>query len=320
MSLKSPSDNADPAASEFLVLSSIENFYIGGQTRDVQTGTFGLQTQVRGQMYVEHYGPAGRSFPVPLIFIHGAVHTGAVWGTTPDGREGWRNIFLREGFDCYLVDQPWRGRSAPDLSALNPTLGQSEIAPEAFACGLQVVDFFVRGGTRFPLEAKRDYAAQFWPDFGLPAAARDGRLGLSDPRSLPPLLDLIDRLGTAILIVHSQAAHIGWLAALERPKSILAIHAIEPALTIPGLDDPRFPDIPVRITWGDHLDETADILNLNDVRIAKSIAAERANVELDWLPEAGITGNGHMLMMEDNNVELAQRSIDWLRSLRLDVD
>ena len=31
------------------------------------------------------------------------------WQTTPDGREGFQNVFLRRGFGVYLVDQPRRG-------------------------------------------------------------------------------------------------------------------------------------------------------------------------------------------------------------------
>ena len=33
------------------------------------------------------------------------------WETTPDGREGFQNIFLRRGFQTYLVDQPRRGNA-----------------------------------------------------------------------------------------------------------------------------------------------------------------------------------------------------------------
>ena len=33
------------------------------------------------------------------------------WQTTPDGREGFQNIFLRKRYPVYLVDQPRRGQA-----------------------------------------------------------------------------------------------------------------------------------------------------------------------------------------------------------------
>lgn len=41
--------------------------------------------------------------------LHGAGQFSRTWESTPDGREGFQNIFLRRGFSTYLVDQPRRG-------------------------------------------------------------------------------------------------------------------------------------------------------------------------------------------------------------------
>lgn len=45
----------------------------------------------------------------PLVFLHGAGQSSRTWESTPDGRDGFQNIFLRRGFPVYLVDQPRRG-------------------------------------------------------------------------------------------------------------------------------------------------------------------------------------------------------------------
>ena len=47
----------------------------------------------------------------PLVFAHGVGQFSKTWETTPDGREGFQNIFLRRGFSTYLVDQPRRGNA-----------------------------------------------------------------------------------------------------------------------------------------------------------------------------------------------------------------
>ena len=39
----------------------------------------------------------------PLVFAHGVGQFSKTWETTPDGREGFQNIFLRRGFSTYLV-------------------------------------------------------------------------------------------------------------------------------------------------------------------------------------------------------------------------
>lgn len=302
---------------EPLTLGVLQSFYVGGTTRVVESSVFGVDTQVVGAMYVQRMAPHDCTFPHPVIFIHGGMHSGMTWETTPDGREGWQTLFVRGGFDTLVIDQAWRARSAPDLTALNSSIAAREAVPAAFTCGMNIAAQFARGGTRFPMEALRHYAAQLWPDFGVPAAFARGMPGYSDPRSLPPLLELIDRLERVVLVTHSQGGHLGWQTAIERPGKVAAILAIEPALTSPGLDDARFPAIPVCIMWGDNLPPNARTLSLEDVAKARAIAAAHPNVTLDLLPEHGIVGNGHMLMMEDNSAELAARAMRWFRSLDL---
>lgn len=46
---------------------------------------------------------------IPVVFLHEYGQTRIGWQTTPDGREGWLDIFLRKGYSTFLVDQPCRG-------------------------------------------------------------------------------------------------------------------------------------------------------------------------------------------------------------------
>jgi len=66
-----------------LDFATLESFYIRGADHEVTISVFGRQTQVYGQMYVERVVSAKRSFPVPVVFIHGGLLTGATLGTTP---------------------------------------------------------------------------------------------------------------------------------------------------------------------------------------------------------------------------------------------
>src|SRR4029453_1464067 len=48
---------------------------------------------------------------LPLVFLHGNEQFSKTWETTPDGREGYQNIFLRRRFGGYLIAQPRRGNA-----------------------------------------------------------------------------------------------------------------------------------------------------------------------------------------------------------------
>jgi len=297
-----------------LRVAKLESFYLGGAPLPVDTPMHGGDEMIVGAMYVQHIAPAELSFPYPVVFIHGGMHTGVTWETTPDGRAGWQTLFVRAGFDTYVVDQPYRGRSAPDLTALAPSVPSSGPAPQVAVGGRAIAEFLHRGGGRFPSHRTDHYVKQFWPDFGMVAAVEQGHPGISDPRAVPPMLELLDRVGPAALVTHSQGGDLGWRLAVAAPEKIAGIVAVEPSRTSPGLDDPAFPDIPVCVIWGDNTPDAGPVLSKIDVDAGRAIAAHRRNVTIDVLPEAGITGNGHMLMMESNNAEIAQRIAGWLRA------
>ena len=51
-----------------------------------------------------------------IVFLHGAGQSGKTWETTPDGRDGFQNIFLEKGYSTYVADQPRRGRAGQSLT------------------------------------------------------------------------------------------------------------------------------------------------------------------------------------------------------------
>ncbi len=48
---------------------------------------------------------------LPLIFIHGYGQSARCWQTTPDGQEGFNDMFRAKRYATYLVDLPGRGRA-----------------------------------------------------------------------------------------------------------------------------------------------------------------------------------------------------------------
>ena len=48
---------------------------------------------------------------LPMVFLHGYGQSRMGWMTTPDGREGWSDMFLKMGHSVFLIDQPRRGEA-----------------------------------------------------------------------------------------------------------------------------------------------------------------------------------------------------------------
>jgi len=111
-----------------LIIEQQGSFAVGG-TKFYEQGKFNLASPLKpeGQSfhgdhaYVFYQIPA-KAHKYPLVFLHGAGQSKKTWETTPDGREGFQNIFLRRGYGVYLLDQPRRGDAGRSTVAetINP--------------------------------------------------------------------------------------------------------------------------------------------------------------------------------------------------------
>src|SRR5687768_14984568 len=106
-----------------LVLKAQGSFFVGGakiaQTQG-ELGDLGPGGQVNvNQMYVRYMVPQGGDGNVPVVMVHGATLTGKSWETTPDGRMGWDEYFVRRGHPVYVPDQVGCGRSGFNQAIFN---------------------------------------------------------------------------------------------------------------------------------------------------------------------------------------------------------
>ena len=85
-----------------LVLKAQGSFFVGGETVEQtqgQLGNLGPGGHITiNQMYVRFMVPQGGDDHVPVVMLHGATLTGKSWETTPDGRMGWDEYFVRKGY------------------------------------------------------------------------------------------------------------------------------------------------------------------------------------------------------------------------------
>lgn len=342
------------------VFATQDFFYVGGK----YVGPPGKE-QMTGQMYVEVLRPIHITRKYPLIFIHGGKLTATCWMSTPT-RAGWADYFLGKGYVVYLVDQPARGRSAyhPSLNGRLSTF----FAPDAERRITRTED-----SREWPQAVKHTQ----WlgggrmgdPDFDEFFAIQvDSLASAIEIQTLAAAagVALLDKIGPAILITHSQAGPIGWLIADRRPSLVKGIIAIEPS-------GPPFRNIVVKedsrrwgLPWGiadislaysppietpDELRPVAEsapdgpdlsvcwmqadpphkLLHLQNIPIAvvsseSSFTSPYNHCASKFLTQAGVAnsyialaqygihGNGHMMMLEKNNLEIAALLNRWLRN------
>ena len=87
--------------SNILMIAEQGSFAVGGTVLKDSLG----HTDHGDHAYVFYQKPLdARKYP--LVFAHGVGQFSKPWDPTPDGRDGFQNIFLRRGFSVDLVDQP----------------------------------------------------------------------------------------------------------------------------------------------------------------------------------------------------------------------
>ena len=107
--------------SNVLMIAEQGSFAVGGTVLKDSLG----HTYHGDHTYVFYQKPLdARKYP--LVFAHGVGQFSKTWETTPDGREGFPNIFLRRGFSVYLVDQPRRGNAgrSTETATISPAFDE----------------------------------------------------------------------------------------------------------------------------------------------------------------------------------------------------
>lgn len=295
------------------------------------------KTYQRGPLYVAWEAPDRVVRPHPVVLVHGGTWQGTAWGDTPDGRPGWAQRFVEAGYAVLVVDRPGHGRSPYHPEVVGP-MSEPFAYEEA-----RHVHFPTDAGaahTQWPFDPD-DAAAndQFVAAFGpLPAD-----LAASQDMDAERLARLLDRVGPAIVVTHSASGPDGWLVADRRPGRVVAIVAVEPMSppfgTTPGfgtldwgitaapvtyappraspaevraadpatLRIPGLAGVPVAVVTSE-TSTTAE----NGPGMVEFLSRAGAAAEHVHLPDHGVFGNGHGLIVEKNSDDCFAVVRRWL--------
>jgi hypothetical protein len=266
-------------------------------------------------MYVQYFLPARKRGEVPLLMWHGGGLTGVTYETTPDGREGWLNWFVKQGWDVYNSDAVERGRAGwamfPDIFKSEPLFLPKGEPYERFRIGGGLGTWDpdpakrkLLAGNQFPVESYDNFVRQIVP-----------RWTTTDEAIIAAYTALVDKVCPCVILFHSQAGQFGFKVAQARPEKVRALIAIEPA----GQGDPRQAErlkgIPTLLVYGDYIeqDKRWPAIRRNGVTFGEALTKAGGKVEVVDLPQAGIRGNSHMLMMDKNNLAVAALIQQWLQ-------
>src|SRR5882762_4073821 len=186
---------------------------------------------MQGQVYVEVLAPKDVKRPYPLVLIHGAGQTATNWMNTPDGRKGWAEYFVEQGYVVYMIDQPMRGRSATHpgdgatrmFTAANEQFQFTAIETDGTWPGREKETQWPGDG---PNKGKKgdpvfDYYAKMEVN-GVSGFNLEGKDTLDD------LVQLLNMIGKPVILLLHSGSSVGWLVADSRPQLVRAILAPEP--------------------------------------------------------------------------------------------
>ncbi len=314
-----------------LIIREQGSFAVGG-TVLTNPGTFDpVKMSHEGQTFHGDHAYVFYQIPVnarklPLVLWHGIGQFSKTWETTPDGREGYQNIFLRRGYGVYVIDQPRRGNAGRSTKPCTITpVADEQKWFNIFRVGIWP-NFFPGVQFSHDPEALDQYFRQMTPDTG--------------PIDLNVTTDavaaLFNKIGPGILVTHSHSGGMGWRTAIKS-QNVRAIVAYEPgdnfifpngevpspmpsssgpleADGVPLSEFMKLTKIPIIIFYGDNIPEKPMAnpgqdhwrVRLAMARLFRDVVNRRGgDVTLVHLPEIGIRGNTHFPFSDLNNLEIA---------------
>jgi len=158
-------------------------------------------------------------------------------------------------------------------------------------------------GNQFPTEGYDNFTKQVVP-----------RWTSTDEPTIAAYIALVDKVCPCVVLVHSQGGPFGYKVAQARPDKVKALVLVEPA----GVGDisqaAKLKDIPSLSIYGDYIASDArwPTIRANNIKFHDAIRAAGGKPDLVNLPEIGIQGNSHMMMMDRNNQQIAQVIQQWL--------
>ncbi len=312
-----------------LVLRDLGARFIGYTTEAADGGSL----NVLNAMFVQYVLPADPQHDYPVVMIHGGGGQGTDWLETPDGRDGWVDYFVADGWDVYVVDRPGHGRSQSNAQCGDGTVG---VGNSAIISRLATSD------------------SEVWPG-GAPTPTNDAVIGWTASSATAPYCGdalaaasvsaLLDEIGPAILFAHSAGGGSTFRVPDLNSENVVGIIAFEAAGSNPvaagsgggppianwTLEPPLPEDFEAVDRDGCAMqgENPSRLVNFSDVPLVlagsemglgsspetllcQADAWRQAGVDATavYLPDRGLRGGGHFAMAQLDNGDYAKVFIE----------
>ena len=217
-----------PSIPEGVLAIAEQGMFSAGGTVITSDGTFDVSNYYMSRegstAHVDHanvlYQIPAEETGLPIVFLHGYGQSRMGWMTTPDGREGWSDMFLKMGHSVFLIDQPRRGEAGQtSVAGTISTEPSNQTWYTQFRIGTYLNDEFTYNeGSQFPAgeEALDQFFRQMTPDTGMDNAGGDQNIdNIVVAQAVAATIDEVyARTGKdSILVTHSQGDMPGWETA-----------------------------------------------------------------------------------------------------------
>ena len=316
-----------------LVLKAQGSFFVGGEKVEQTQGELGDLGPgghiTVNQMYVRYMVPQGGDGNPPVVMVHGATLTGKSWETTPDGRMGWDEYFVRRGHPVYVPDQVGRGRSGFNQAVFNNARAGSTAAntlPRFLRFSDEGVWPNFRIGpkagqpypdTQFPVTALDELSKQ-----GVPDVTFGGGVPTPNP-TFKALADLASQVNGAVLMGHSQSGSFPLASALLNPAAMKGLVLVEPGTCPANYTDEQIATLaklPILVVFGDYRDTPTGMPALPTWQaryegcqaLIGRLKAVGGQAQMISPTEIGTRGNSHMIMQDKNHLQVADLILKWI--------
>ena len=329
---------------QFFKLSSTLNIkkqgmFSAGGTVLTSEGTFDVSnyftSRAGSTLHVDHanvlYQIPENDKKLPMVFLHGYGQSRMGWMTTPDGREGWSDIFLKKGYSVFLVDQPRRGEAGQ--TSVNGTISNEpsdQTWYTQFRIGTYINNSFTfNENSQFPQGSENldQFFRQMTPDTAMDSVAGDQNIDITVvAKAIAAVIDKVYSMTNkkSILFTHSQGGMPGWETA-RYTDNIASIIAIEPGMG-PTVGSDQYntlvqKKIPIAFYYGDYIGENYTsvpaaamwtMMRQSAYTFSENYNEDGVKCTVYDLPNEGIYGNDHMMFQDLNNDVIADHIEKWI--------
>jgi pimeloyl-ACP methyl ester carboxylesterase len=136
----------------------------------------------------------------------------------------------------------------------------------------------------------------------------------TDEQIVAAYVELVDKVCPCVVMVHSQSGSFGYKVLEARPEKVKALVAVEPTL---GGDRNKVEAIkgtPILVLYGDNAKDHPrwSKIRQGGLDYAAVLKAAGGSIDVVDLPDVGIKGNSHMVMMDKNSDAVAALIQKWL--------